>query len=458
MTALKVEVYQSMRGRTFVHPQRHPQKEEPHVNIQRLTSLGSIALMVTAIGCGGSSDGKGKTGTGGGGDTGTGGTSGTGGTNGTGGSGAQSSEFSFSLAPTALMLPLGGMQTVTVTIDRDVGTTTFTDPLTFELDLPATITGTGLTAAFAPNPATVGSTTLTVDVGTTGIAAGNYTMNVVAKTGTGAAAMQYTVALPLKVTNAAATTLLVDADYSANNQDTTDVNAIPTVSDKLFPVLLQNESIAFNTFVVPAVGTAATTPASADLTGYSTVVWYTGNTYGASTATITPVQQAILESWLDQGGHTLILLSQNMVYDLYGNGNWTSETNTFLTNYVGAIGSAADGDLNHATYNVTGATATALAGKVFQVIGDQPITSSGDTINPATGTDVLGTVVSDADAQVTPAAAIPIVVGRKSVGTAGTSKIVYVGAPVENILVTAANNSAAQLFHGILVYLGLKTS
>ena len=78
------------------------------MNIQRLTSLGSVALMIAAIGCGGS-----------GGNPGTGGTSGTGGTTGTGGSGVQSSEFSFSLAPTALMLPLGGMQTVTVTIDRD---------------------------------------------------------------------------------------------------------------------------------------------------------------------------------------------------------------------------------------------------------------------------------------------------------------------------------------------------
>jgi hypothetical protein len=232
---------------------------------------------------------------------------------------------------------------------------------------------------------------------------------------------------------------------------------MPTVSDKLFPMLLQNEAIAFNTFVVPAVGTAATAPASADLTGYSTIVWYTGEAYGTTNATISPVQQAILESWLDQGGHTLIIFSQNMVYDLY-KGNWTSETNTFLTNYVGAIGSAADGDLNHATYNVVGATGTALAAKAFQVIGDQPITNSGDTINPATGTDVLGTVVSDADGQLTPAAPIPIVVGRKAVGTAGTSKVVYVGAPAENILVTVANDSAAQLFHGILVYLGVKAS
>ena len=47
---------------------------------------------------------------------------------------------------------------------------------------------------------------------------------------------------------------------------------------------------------------------------------------------------------------------------------------------------------------------------------------------------------------------------QKAVGTAGTSKVVYVGAPAENILMTAANNSAADLFHGILVYLGVKAS
>ena len=129
--------------------------------------MGSIALMLAAVGCGSSGNGKeGTTGTGGSGATGTGGSTGTGGT------GVQSSEFSFSLAPSALMLPLGGTQAVTVTIDRDLGTTTFTDALTFELDLPNSITGTGVTAVFAPNPATAGSTTLTVDIGTAGIAAG----------------------------------------------------------------------------------------------------------------------------------------------------------------------------------------------------------------------------------------------------------------------------------------------
>jgi hypothetical protein len=419
--------------------------------------LGSIALMVAAIGCGGSSDGKGgKTGTGGSGATGSGGTTGTGGT------GVQSSEFSFTLAPTALMLPLGGMQTVTVTIDRDVGTTTFTDPLTFELDLPGSITGTGVTAAFTPKTATGASTTLTVDIGTTGIVAGSYSLNVVATAGTGATASQYTVVLPLKVTSAAATTLLVDNDYSDNNGDPTDTTLKPSVSDTLFATLLTNEGIPFNTFIVPTGTTPANTPSSNDLTGYSTIVWYTGYSYGRDTAssTMSPAQQAILESWLNLGGKTLLVFSQNLVYDI-GDGSWGNgtETNAFLANYVGAVGSGDDGDLDHATYSVTGTAGTAFAGELFNVVMDSQILSSGDTINPAAGTDVLATVPSNPHLELTAKIAAPIIVGRKHVGgttaTNGTSTVVYVGFPIEDVLVTTNNNSGADVFDATLAYAGL---
>jgi hypothetical protein len=428
------------------------------VNIQRLTSLGSIALMVAALGCGSSSDGKrGPTGTGGSGDTGTGGTSGTGGTTGTGGAGAQSSEFSFTLAPTALMLPLGGTQTVTVTIDRDVGATTFSDPLTFELDLPATITGTGVTAAFAPNPATAGSTTLTVDVGTTGIAAGNYTMNVVAKTGTGAAATQYTVALPLKVTSAAVTTLLVDNDGTTNNEDPTDTTNAQSISDTLFGTLLDGEGIAYNSFVADEsmAGTGAD-PSTSTIASYSTIIWYTGSLYG-SNQTMSPAQEAILEAWLDGGHKTLLIFSQNLIYD-NGNTHWTEvETDEFLANYVGANGDAEDGDLDHVSYSGTGVAGTAFAGQSFHVIKDSPISSTGDVVNPKTGTDSLVTVVENPDGQLTAATAVPAVVGRKQVGAAGTSTVVYVGIPIEDVLKTTGNNSAADFFHSTLVYSGLKT-
>jgi hypothetical protein len=336
---LKVELDPSMRGQAL-SPRHNPRpKEEPRVNLQRLTSLGSTALMFAVMGCvmgcGGGSDGKG---TGGSGATGTGGTPGTGGTNGV------------------------------------------------------------------------------------------------------------------------ASTLLVDNDYSANNQAPTDVNATPTASDSLFPSLLRHETVAFNTFVVPYPPTGqASTPSSTDLTGYSTIIWYTGEAYGDPLMTVTAAQQASLEAWLDQGNHTLLIFSQNLVYDLRLT-DWNGpETNTFLASYVGALGSANDGNAVHnITYDVTGSTGTPFASESFQVVMDSPLNSTGDVINPATGTDTLATVVENPDNVLDTPAPVAIIVGRKSVGAAHTSKVVYAGMPLENVLMTTGNNTAQQLFHAALVYTGLK--
>jgi hypothetical protein len=417
-----------MPGRAYQRlPPDTTQKEEPHVNTQRLTSLGSVALMVAAIGCGGS-DGK-------------------------GGTTGQTTKYSFAVAPTALNLPPGGTQDVVVSIDRG-STTPFTGSITFALEVPNTIATNGVTAGINPNPATANMTTLSVAIASS-VLPGSYTLAVVGTSG----ADSYTVNLPLTVTGAAST-LLVDADYSPNNQDPTDVTATPSASDTLFASLLQHESVAFNTFVVPYPATGlASTPASTDLTGYSTIVWYTGEAYGDPIMTVTPAQQAILEAWLDQGNHTLLIFSQNMVYDLrVGDWNSTPETNTFLTNYVGAIGSSDDGDAVHnATYNVMGATGTAFAGEIFQVIMDSPLNSTGDVINPATGTDTLATVVENPDNVLAAPAPVAIIVGRKSVGAAHSSTVVYAGMPIENVLMTVGNDTAQQLFHAALVYTGLKS-
>ena len=330
------------------------------MNIQRLSSLGSIALMVAVIGCGGGSKG---------------------GTTGTGGSGQQTTRYSFTAAPTALKLPPGGTQDVVVAIDRG-SSTPFTGSIAFTLEVPDTIAANGVTASAAPNPATANTTTISVGIASS-VLPGSYTLAVVGTSGP----ERYTLNLPLTVTGVAST-LLVDDDYSANNQDATDVNATPTASDDLFPSLLANETLPFNTFVVPYPVTGmASTPSSADLTGYSTIVWYTGQAYGDPLMTVTPAQQAILEAWLDQGNHTLLIFSQNMVYDLRQT-DWNGpETNTFLASYVGALGSANDGEAVHnITYNVTGSTGTPFASHIYQVIMDSPLNSTGDVINPAAGT------------------------------------------------------------------------
>ena len=417
------------------------------------SSWGTALLLTVVVGCGGSNGGKG--GPSGAGATGAGGTSSTGGT---GGTAPQTTDYSFSINSNGLSLPPGGMQSVTVVIDRTSTGTTFHDPILFTLEVPNSIPGNGVTAAFAPNPATTDTADLTIGVAAT-VTPGNYTLAVVGTSG----AQTYTVSFPLTVTSASVTTLLVDNDFSANNADPTDTTLTPSPSDALFASLLENETIRFNTFIVPTPnGTAASAPASSVLTGYSTIIWYTGNTYGNPTWTMSPAQQAILESWLGLGGKTLIVYSQNLAYDI-GAGTWKNgiETDSFMADDIGAIGDGADGDLDHATYDAAGVTGTAFAGTTFHVIGDFVIPSSGDTINPASGTDVLATVMSNPHDELTGKVAAPIVVGRKHVGgttpTNGTSVVVYVGLPLENVLQTSNNNTDADLFHLTLRYSGLTT-
>jgi hypothetical protein len=423
------------------------------VNTQRLTSLGSIAFLLAAVGCGSGGSG-GKTGTGGSGATGTGGTSGTGGATGTGGAN-QTSDYSFTVTPTALSLPPGGMQDVTINIDRGPTASAFAGAITFTLEIPDSITGSGVTQTFAPNPATAASTTLTVNVGTTGIVAGSYTLDVVGTAG----ADTYTVSLPLTVTGAT-NTLLVDNDGSANNDDPTATTNDQSTSDTLFATLLQGEGLGFNTFVADEsiAGTTAQTPSAdpstATIANYTTIVWYTGSLYGVH-QTMSPSQEAILSSWLDAGGHTLLIFSEDLFYD-NGIGDWvTPETDAFLADDIGAAGDAVDGDLNDFTYTAAGVAGTAFAGESFQVIKDAAIASTADVVNPASGTAALVTVTENPDQALTAAAAVPAVVGRKNVGAKGTSTVVYVGIPLEDVLMTTGNNSTADFFHATLVYAGI---
>jgi hypothetical protein len=292
-----------------------------------------------------------------------------------------------------------------------------------------------------------------VNIGTVGIVAGRYTLEVVGTSG----ADVYTVDLPLTVTTAK-NTLLVDNDGSSNNEDPTDTTDPQSSSDTLFASLLQGEAIGFNTFIADETmaGTAAADPSLATISSYSTIVWYTGNLYGDHQS-MSPTQEAILQGWLDAGGHTLLVFSENLIYD-NGVTTWIDpESDEFLADYVGAASDAEDGDLDHVSYTATGAAGTPFAGEAFHVIKDSPIGSSADVISPATGTDTLATVVENPDQQLPAATAVPAVVGRKLVGAAGTSTVVYVGIPIENVLMTTANNSPTDFFHAVLVYAGIKT-
>src|SRR5947209_11723870 len=123
-------------------------------------------------------------------------------------------------------------------------------------------------------------------------------------------------------------TLLVDFDDSDNNVDPTDTSATPSPSDTTFATLLQGEGVRYDTFVVPEAAMPST-PATSALAGYNVLVWYTGEQSGQN-QTLSAVQEATVEAWLDQGQKTMLVFSQQLFFGL-GVDDWTTpEKNVFL--------------------------------------------------------------------------------------------------------------------------------
>ncbi|MHB1843617.1 MAG: hypothetical protein ACYCWW_02115 [Deltaproteobacteria bacterium] len=257
----------------------------------------------------------------------------------------------------------------------------------------------------------------------------------------------------IAVTGASATVLVVDNDGSDNNSGAS--SPTPSPSDTLFTSLSSANHLAYNLYVVPTGAT--TVPAAGDLASYQAVIWYTGPVYG-NEATMTAAQEQVLEGWLDQGGKTLILYSENLVFDLSSGGNgWAGpEQDALLSQYVGATGDASDvnssaGTLDHGNYVATGAGP--LAGMTFHVTKDTPILSTADVINPKSGIDTLATVVADPDGTVDQTVASAV--GNKAAGAKKSSKVVWVGMPIEDFLVVAGGNTNSEFFAGVLAYVGL---
>jgi hypothetical protein len=252
------------------------------------------------------------------------------------------------------------------------------------------------------------------------------------------------------------TTLLVDDDFSDNN-DPNVTAPVVSPSDTLFSGLLTGESLVHSTFVVPSDTDAG--PSFTQLSNVKTIIWYTGQAFGTP-PTLSNAQQTTLENWLDLGGKTLLLFSQDLIWDL--DLQWTDTgTNTFAKTYMGLAGgqgdvnTAAGNNLTDINYTVSGNTAVlAFTGLSFAIDGDTPanFATTADAVNPSTGTDVLLTTLADPAATGTDAAT-PVASGY----TKGTSKVVYVGIPLESIH-GAPSNTAAQLFHAVLKYTGLKTN
>ena len=249
-----------------------------------------------------------------------------------------------------------------------------------------------------------------------------------------------------------ATTLLVDNEWasSAGVPNTT------TPSYELFTGLMNAANFNYDTIVDVTDGN----PTYADLQLFDSVIWFSAYTYNPSGGvdfSVSPEQLQILTTWLDLGGKTLILYTCNLIYDI-GTKNWNGpETNTFLTNYLGVVGDAADmssdvnGSLNHGSYTLTGAGP--FTGDTWSIAANTPISDTADGVNVSAGTDILATVQADPDSAGSDIANVPVVVGRKNVGAKGTSTVVFVGTTIEDITPLVYTN--ADIFNGLLTYAGI---
>ncbi|HUB07231.1 MAG TPA: hypothetical protein VMB50_09520 [Myxococcales bacterium] len=257
-----------------------------------------------------------------------------------------------------------------------------------------------------------------------------------------------------------ATTLLVDNEWANASV------AFTSPSYTTYTALLTGAGIAYDTFVTDPNGTDGA-PSSSDIAPYDTIVWFTGGSYGGGVgeATMTAAQEAIVTNWLDQGGRTLLLFSENLVYDLSNpHCIWGGpETDVFLVDYIGAAGDECDfpcdvctgGKVDHESYAITPATGSPLGAEPYQVVADTPVESTADAINPGVGAgvDILATVPLDPDGNGDLPGAV--VTGRKGVGALGTSQVVYVGVPVEDFTTLTGYGDATGFFNGVLNYAGL---
>lgn len=252
------------------------------------------------------------------------------------------------------------------------------------------------------------------------------------------------------------TTLLVDDDDSDNNDPNSPVQT-SSYSDTLFAGLLAGENITYSTFSVPAGNdTDPTVPVFSQLSGVSTIIWYTADNDNGEPPTLSASQETTLGNWLDLGNKTLIIFSENLLFDLAP--NWTNTNgDTFLSTYLGLTGGEADVELasgdsldQDISFVATGApTVPAFSGLSFAIDANAHLATTADAVNPAIGTDALLTVQAD-----------PLVTGTNTTTavasghTKGTSKIIYIGIPIEAVHGIPTNTSA-QLFHACLKYAGL---
>lgn len=364
-----------------------------------------------------------------------------------GGNGGEDTElFTMTLKPAALTIVQSGSDKATAELRRKDG---FAGGVQFSLT--GAIVGTGadkVTYSFTPNPATGGSGSLTLTVGSE-VPAGQYDLTVRAQSGatTRTATLRLTVTAPAKV-------LLVDDDRSDNNYASDDPKANLSPSDLAFRELLGDAGIAYDVFVVrsdyQATGDG---PGYDTLSKYETVIWYTGENYGGRSGghTLSGTDELNLGAFLDLEDRRLVLISGAYfrTHVEAGWGLYEPGAEEFAVKYLGfeSIFSA----LNFADDSFRALGTGALAGMELRVAGNVGgVTAHRSVGVTRAGTDTFLTNtidLEDGNGDQT----LVISTGRKGVGTAGSSTAVFVGFPLENVTDVGPSSKAAFLEH-LLAY------
>jgi len=229
--------------------------------------------------------------------------------------------------------------------------------------------------------------------------------------------------------------LLVDDDESPNN------GGFWTVAE---PVYMSTFTVTGYSFDFIAVPMGNPGPPASLMGQYITVVWfagYSGSDGIAENEILTSTDQTNLMAFLNMGGKKLFLSAQFLLWDILGNDNHgASITNTFINNYL-RIDSYGD---YSSSSPVSGSAGTIGNGMSISLNFTAPTSLYTHTFGPtASGIECFY------DSFVTPDS---IGIQNSGIGTAGTSKTIFLAFPFENIVDGANPNNKATLLNMIMNY------
>lgn len=314
-------------------------------------------------------------------------------------------DFNLSVQPGTLTLGAGKSGTVQIEIGRPAN-----PEGTPDLSLEGAGVGQG-TGKIAGTFGGASGTVLTLTIGAD-VPVGPHTLTVRGRNG----AVTQTAQLTVNVER----WLLIDDDRSANNWPANNPGAADSAADRFTRAALTAADRTFEVWVVPYSASGQDRdepngPGAQELSRYSGVVWYTGNT---TVHPITSTDRYELGAFLNTPNRRVILFSPGFVRDAVTNG-------ATLAAPAAAYQPLVTGIMGLEKVAFPGAAAYALTGESGSVAG-------GMTVNVASS--VRGFLQPGAGAQALLREGIHVVAsGRAKVGTDGSSRVVLAALSLSHV-------------------------